>query len=363
MMELVKEDRYGAYRGVTAEFLEKARLIEDNPNFAVFDTLDGQNRFIAGKCSRLPDDDSRTPGVYGINFHRAKPALQDAIRYQAEFPASLWSQQNVHGMAFSAADESEYNQKSAVWESFYSYIWGKAPLTIWVTPHSGVAERKPDADFAFPKLEMDGFIAGIAARCFVNNRQPAVKRTMASLHCHNFHGAILDLGGFGVNQAADLARIAEEIETKYHRQVQDLADKCAKDNGKLLIGWLERIIKTRGTLDPQELAAQYLTDNITVRFIARGLELYGITIQRFTLNEFKEAFRLLQCKEIQVISCNHIFPGELIGKQLDMAGKITHNGIGAALQIECMKYYLKHAPELVSAMILEIISKLDAAGG
>jgi hypothetical protein len=357
-LKLVNEDKYGAYSGVRKEFLKEFVLKESNPNFEVYDSKDESNRFIAAKCSRLPDDEDLTAGKYGINFHRAKPGFEEAIRYRNEFPASLWSQHRIHDFAFAASTQSEYQYKSSVWEKFYSFIWGEGPQTIWVTPHSGAAERKSDSDFPYPILEMDAFVAGAAARCALNNKQNASKRTMVSVHSHNWFGAIFDIGGFGVIEGEKLSTIAEEIEEKYHKKVQYLADGCRLDLSIQIVKWLLHINQTRGTLNPQELSRQSLTDTLIVHNITKGLILYGIEIADYTLDEFKTAFESLHGKEIRVISCNHIFAAELIGKELDLRGKIDHGLINTALQIECMKYCLKKNPELTSEIILDIVKRL-----
>ena len=133
-MKLVYEDEHGAYLGVTPEFLRGFKTIESNPHFEVFDSFDGRRRFIAVKCSRIPDDENAAEGRFGIDFNRAKPTLQEAIEYADGLPNSYLWQDNI---AFAAAGVSEYEKKSSVWDSFYSHIWGTVPQTVWVAPHSG----------------------------------------------------------------------------------------------------------------------------------------------------------------------------------------------------------------------------------
>ena len=67
-MNLVNESEHGAYLGVTAEFLKQFESKESNPNFEVYDSLDGNNRFIAVKSSRLPDDQDLAEGDMGSIF-------------------------------------------------------------------------------------------------------------------------------------------------------------------------------------------------------------------------------------------------------------------------------------------------------
>jgi len=58
-------------------------LRESNPNFDVYNTPDGKNRFIAGKCSRLPDDEDLAAGSTVSIFYRAKPSFTEAQAYYA----------------------------------------------------------------------------------------------------------------------------------------------------------------------------------------------------------------------------------------------------------------------------------------
>ena len=142
-MKLVNEDEHGAYLGVSAEFLREFITKESNPNFEVFDSQDNQRRFIAVKSSRVPDDEDLAAGRYGIDFHRAKPTLKEAIQYRAELPHALESRKWLTNIAFAATNKEEYDRKSSVWENFYSYIWGSTPQTIWVS--STLRERNQGA--------------------------------------------------------------------------------------------------------------------------------------------------------------------------------------------------------------------------
>ena len=148
-MKLIYEDEHGAYLGVKKEFLKRFVLQESNPNFEVFDTKDNQQRFITVKSSRIPDDEDLPSGRYGIDFNRAKPTLQEALQYKAALPSGY---QWAGDIGFAAGSATEYNKKSVVWESFYTYIWGVTPQTVWVAPHSGSVNRPPDDTIVSPKL-------------------------------------------------------------------------------------------------------------------------------------------------------------------------------------------------------------------
>jgi hypothetical protein len=357
-MKLVYEDEYGAYLGVNEEFLKEFVSKESNPNFEVFDSRDNQRRFIVVKSSRIPDDEDLAEGRYGIDFHRAKPELQEALQYGDELPQALESMKWLANMAFAAITKEEYDRKSSVWENFYSYIWGLTPKTIWVAPHSGSVARVPDDILPYPKLVMDAFTAGVAASCAFNNRNKASKRTMISIHSSGFLGTVLELGGFGIVDEQKLAAVAKKTEMKYHERAQILADEYKQDFFLKAARWLEHINKKRGTLNPKELNHTSTTDRQRVELIVKGLRLYGQKIREFTPAEFKEAIHSLNKVEVQVVSSNYLFPARLVGKLLRLSEKIGHGLLHSALQIECSKLYLAKEPELITNMILDIKNEL-----
>jgi hypothetical protein len=357
-MKLVNEDDNGAYLGTREEFLKKFVPKEINPNFEVYDSREGNARFIASKCSRLPDDEDLVAGKYGINFHRAKPGLREAKHYKAGLPAILFNSKTLNDLAFAAGTEREYKAKSAIWDRFYSHVWDTAPQTLWVTPHSGGIDRKPDDIFPYPEQEMDAFTAGTAALCAFNDRHEAARRLMISIHSHNWFGAVLDLGSFGILNERKLNLAAEKIEKRYHEKVQVLASECKKDFSIRAMNWLEHITGNRGTLHPEKLRTESNIDTIVVLNIMKGMELYGTQIRKFTLPEFKEAIDSLDRQEIRVASCNLLFPGKHIGSLLGLSEKIDRGFLSSALQIECLKSYLAKAPDLVAEIILDIKNEL-----
>ncbi|MGD0780307.1 MAG: hypothetical protein ABR954_05970 [Dehalococcoidales bacterium] len=357
-MKLVYEDKDGAYSGGSPEFLKKFISKENNPNFEVYDSRDNNNRFIAVRSSRLPDDQDLTTNRYGINFHRAKPELQEALQYGEELPYAMASTKWLANTAFAATTEEEYGKKSSVWEHFYSYIWGLTPQTIWVTPHSGSVARVPDEILPYPKVEMDSFTAGIAASCAFNDRSKALKRIMISIHSHSWLGAILDLGGFGIIGDQQLALVAKKIEGKYHERAQILADEYKHDFFLTATRWLEHINNKKGTLNPEELSQTSTTFRYLVGNIVKGLRLYGQEINEFTFTEFKEAIKNLSKIEVPVISSNYLFSAKHVGKLLRLSEKIGHGQLHSALQIECLKTYLARDPELIANIILDIKNEL-----
>lgn len=357
-MELVYEDEYGAYLGVNAEFLQEFVLKESNPNFEVFDSRDSDRRFIAVKCSRLPDDQDLLKGRYGIDFHRAKPKLEEALQYGAELPYALGSTKWLANMAFAAITREEYDKKSSVWENFYSYIWSSRPQTLWVTPHSGNITRIPDDILPYPKDEMDSFTAGVAASCAFNDRSKATRRVMISIHGFGYLAAILDLGGFGIIDEEKLAAVAKKIEIKYHERAQNLADEYKQDFFLRATRGLEHIKNKKGTLNPGESDFTSTTAGRRVGFIVKGLKLYGQEIIEFTLEEFKEAINGVNKMEVPVISGNHLFPARQVGNLLGLSEKIQKGLLHSALQVECSRLYLAKEPELITSIILDIKNEL-----
>lgn len=357
-MNLVKESEHGAYLGVTAEFLKQFEPKESNPNFEVYDSLDGSNRFIAVKSSRLPDDQDLGKGIYGIDFNRAKPGLQEALQYQYELPHALESMKWLANTAFAAATEEEYARKSLVWEALYSYVWGSTPKTIWVTPHSGRVARVPDDILPYPEQVMDAFAAGVAASCTFNDRNKSSKRFMISIHSSSFLGTILELGGFGILDDEKLAAVAKKIDMKYHERAQILADEHKNSFFHNAIRWLEYIENKRGTLNPQELNRISTADRRRVELIVKELRLYGKEIKEFTLEKFREAMKSLNKTGVPVISSNYIYPASNVGKILRLSEKISHGLLRSALNIECSKVYLAREPELMTSIILDVKNQL-----
>jgi hypothetical protein len=357
-MKLVYEDEHGAYSGVRAEFLKKFALKESNPNFEVYDSRDNQNRFIAVKSSRIPDDQDLKEGRYGIDFNRAKPTFQEALQYGTELPHALESMKWLANMAFAATTKEEYDRKSSVWESFYSYIWGSKAKTIWVTPHSGIVNRAPDDIFPYPKQQTDSFTSGVAASCAFNSRSKASKRVMMAIHSSTFLGTIFELGGFSIIDEEKLAAVATKVETKYHERAQSLADEHKQYFSLTATRWLEHMINKRGTLNPEELNHISTTDRLRVEIIAKELKLYGQEIREFTLEEFGKAIQSLSKTAVPVISSDYIYPARHAGKMLRITEKIEHSQLYSALNIECSKLYLAREPELMTNMILDIKNEL-----
>lgn len=357
MVKLVKVDKYGAYVGVGKDFLKEFLLIEKNANFEVYDSKDHQNRFIAAKSSRLPDDDDNTNGRLGINFHRAKPSREDAKMYHDAISQKIISKQTLGKFAFAATTPEEYEAKSAIWDKFYTYVWDDKPQTLWVTPHSGNVNRKPDINFPYPKLELDSHVVSATARCAYRGSGETTKRIMMSIHSHNWFSAVTDMGGFGINDIEKLKSIAAKMEHKYTEKVQPLAEACRRDFSHRVLNWLEHIVKVRGTLHPAKLPPDGIEQDV-IKNTVTGLKLYQKEIKLFTLEEFKEVINSLKNTKIQVVSCNHLFSGQIIGRQMEIAAKIQQGLLHGALQIEFMKFYLKHAPDLVADIILDVKHEL-----
>lgn len=357
-MKLVDEDEYGAYRGVNAEFLKKFVSKTSNPNFDVYDSQDSRRRFIAVKSSRLPDDQGLVERRYGIDFNRAKPELQEALRYSAELPHALENMTWLANTAFAAATSQEYRLKSSAWDEFYSYIWGAKAKTIWVTPHSGSVNRPPDDVFAYPKTACDAFTAGVAAACAFNDESGASERNMIAVHSSSYLGTVVELGGFGIVNEERLAAVATKIETEYHDKAQILAGAHKRYFCLTATRWLEHIKNKKGTLDPEELRHTSSVDRRRLELIIKGLELYGQERDEFTLEGFSEAMGALSKMDVPVISTDYIYPARHVGRLLKVSEKIDQGLLHSALSIECSKPYLAEAPELMTSIILDVRREL-----
>jgi hypothetical protein len=353
-MKLVHEDEDGAYLGVGAEFLKEFVNKESNPNFEVYDSRDNQRRLVVVKSSRIPDDQYLNKGRYGIDFHRARPTLQEALQYGAELPQALESRQWLADIAFAANTREEYDRKSSAWENFYSYIWGSTPQTVWVVPHSGSVNRAPDDILPYPKLWIDAFTAGVAASCAFNDRNKTSKRIMIAIHGTGHLGAVLNLGDFGVVDKEKLDIVAKKMEMKYHERAQFLADEYKQDFNLKTTKILEYIQNIRGTLNPEELSHISRDDSFTVGLYVKGLGLYGQEIKEFTFAEFKRAIKSLGKIEVPIISNNYFYTARNIGKLLKLTEKIGQGLLYSALNIECSKLYLAREPELITNIILDI---------
>jgi hypothetical protein len=356
-MNLVYEDKHGAYSGVRTEFLKECVLKESNTNFEVYDSKDGRRRYIAVKSSRLPDDEDLAAGKYGINFHRAKPGREDAERFHQELSQRLVSRQALSNFAFAAASKEEYDNKSAVWDKFYTYIWSENHQSVWVNPHSGIVNRKPDDVLPYPKQELDNYVSGVTARCVCRDSSEITKRTMISIHSHNWFSAVIDLGGFGINEKEKLENIAAKIEEKYAEKVSSLAEACRKDSETKIMRRLEHILKLKATLNPKELPPDSVEQDV-IKNATKGLKLYHKEIEKFTLEEFEEVIQSLKNNKIRVASVNHLFSAEKVGQQIEIVDKINRGLLHGALQMEFMKYYLKNAPELSADITLDVKKEL-----
>lgn len=181
---------------------------------------------------------------------------------------------------------------------------------------------------------------------------------MISIHSHNWVGAVLDLGGFGIIDEQKLAAVAKKMEMKYHERSQTIAGEFKHDFFLTAIKWLNFIKNKRGTLNPQDLNQTSKTYRSIVENIVKGLGLYGQEIKEYTLEEFKVAIKNLNKMEMLVISSNYLFPAKHVGKLLKVPEKIKHNLIHSVLQIECLKLYLARDPELVAEIILDVKNEL-----
>jgi hypothetical protein len=199
--------------------------------------------------------------------------LGEALKYAEGLPLALESRKRLGNIAFAATTEEEYERKSSVWESFYSYIFGLSPKVIWVAPHSGNVTRVPDDILPYPKLEIDAFSAGVAASCAFKDRRKASGRVVISIHGNGYLETILDLGGFGILDERKLNLAANKIEMKYHEMVQNLASEYKQDFATCAMRRLEHIKDKRGILNSKELRHISTADKYDMGNIVKGLKL------------------------------------------------------------------------------------------
>jgi len=351
----VREDQYGAYLGVRPAFLRRLVTTERDPNFEVYDSLDGNGRLILVKSSRIPDDQDLAEGRYGIDFNRPKPELHEALQYAAELPRGY---QWLNGVAFAARTEEEYQKKSETWDRFYSYIWGARPLTLWVTPHSGSMNRTPDDVFRFPELMNDGFTAGVAALCALKDRRVPSKRVMIAVHSTGHLGGVLNLGDFGVLDEQELDAVAPKMEVKHGERAQALAAAFERDFRETRMKVLEDIQRRWGTLDAEELNRVSYDDSATVKLYVKGLALHGQRLGEHTLRGFRKAMEGLGEIRVPVITNNFFYTGRNVGRLLELPEKIADGLLGSALVVECSRLYAAKDPEFVSDAILDVKNEL-----
>lgn len=348
MEELVKENEWGAYLGVTEKFLERFQLIENNKNFEVYQK--NGIRLILAKCSRLADE--------GIDFHRKLPTREEAFNYFKALPQALNNTRYTRNLAFAAKSEEEYRRKARAWNEFYSYIYGFSKKIIWVVPHSGNIEREPDKIIPQPKLEIDSYTAKIAALISIKDEGKPQSRGMISIHSNGFFGAVIDLGDFGIIDQRKLGLIAKNLEEKYREKVQVIAPEYRENIFQRAIQKIQNIKVSKGTLHPKKLISS--EDKFYLDKVGEWLERYGSRIESYEFSEFKEKiFKVLNQIEISPISVNRVFPGRKVGKLLELEKKIKAGLLDWAIQIEGLKFYLEKEPELVAEMILEIEKKLE----
>ena len=353
-MKLVCEDELGAYSGVRPEFLKKFVPVEINPNFEVYDSKDGNNRFIASKCSRVPYDEDLAAGRFGMDFFRAKPTLKKALKYGAVLPYGYrW---NVT-IAFAAQSKEEYAKKATVWDSYNSFIWGKAPQTVWIAPHSGNVNRPPDEILFDPKMWMDNFTAGVTALCAYQDSRKPEKRNVVYIHRTTTFGAVINLGGLGMLDEVRLNVAAEKVERKYHGKVQYLANDFKNDFKEMIIRLFEHLLNRRGTLDPEQLDNVFDDHSFTIRLMTRGLKSYGQEIKEYTPKAFERALASLGKIDMQVAS-TQLPLMKKSGINLKISEKVEQGLLSSAFGVECARTYLGRDPELVANIILDVKNEL-----
>lgn len=353
-MRLVNEDEFGAYLGILPDSLRYFTPREINLNFEVYDTRDNHNRYIAALCSRIPYDEDRLFSKFGIDFNRALPDLDEALEYGALLPAGYkW----LGEIAFAAHKETEYELKAEIWDRFYSFVYGREPQTVWVAPHSGSVNIKPDANLHTPKNWIDTRTAGAAAMCAVADKTKPAARNAVFIHTTAILSAVLNLGDMGVMDEARLDAVAAKVEKKFHTRVQEQASGYKETFINMTLKAFNHIYNRRGTLDPAELERISHDDFFGVSQVIRGLKMYGQEITEYTFEGFKQALESLGRIDLKAVDTS-MFPMVKAGEYLKLSGNMEKGLISSVFSSECSRFYLFYDPELIAEMLLTVKHEL-----
>jgi hypothetical protein len=353
MKELVFQNNHGAYVGPTPELLAEFGCTEDAPNYDVFDG--DCVRLLLGKCSRLADDEDVAAGIYGIDFNRGLPSLKDAMAYADALPLAVKNRDFVGNLAFAAGTEEDYKRKLDVYSRFYSHIYDREPGLVYVAPHCGDVRRTADNLLPFPKHEIDSWTAGIASLCARTHSGKVNRRIMVSIHSHYFPGPVIDVGDLGLLDAARLDDIVLKLENKYHDSLQPNRVEYAQDTTGVLMALLAHVVQKYGTLEIDKLQQLSSQDRYRVQYIAKGLQLHGITVRDQTLEGFRDALSRLSLTEAIGVGNGCLLSGRYVSKQLGLEDKVSSGLLDGAVQIEISRPYAKAEPFLIAQIISELV--------
>jgi hypothetical protein len=354
MKELVFQNSHGAYAGPTPELLAEFGFTDDTPNYDVFDG--DCVRLLLGKCSRLADDEDVVAGIYGIDFNRGAPSLKDAMAYADALPLAIKNRDFLGNFAFAAGTEEDYKRKLNSYLQFYSHIYGREPMLVYVAPHCGDVRRPADNLLPFPEHEIDSWTAGIATLCARTHSGKVNRRIMVSIHSHYFPGPVIDVGDLGLLDTERLDAIVRKLENKYNDSLRTNRTKYAQDMADVLMALLAHIVQEHGTLEIDRLQQLSSQDRFRVQYVEKGLQLHGINVKDQTFEGFRDALSRLSLTE--AISVGHacLYSGRYVSKQLGLEDKVRSGLLDGAVQIEISRPYAKAEPFLIAQTISELIN-------
>jgi len=360
----------GAYIAVTSEFLELFTETYKNSNFEVFDKMLDKNtavRVILAWCSRFPDDEDPDRGVYGLNFNKRAPTLEEAKTFYKKISEYDIEAANkyLNRVAFAAHNKAEYKTKKEIYDKFFSFLFGE-PMIVYAAPHSGFIARRSDIIVPDPKDEIDRWSAGTAAICGVKEGRKPSKREAHSIHTSNdqfkSYPAIIDMGTYGLmdeKQLEIIRRISEDASRKHRERITGHQKEYKERVYDASEKKLEEILNVRGTLDPEKLVSE--RDKFNVNGILKRLGDYHETVGIYNLESYLNAInRAIKSDEPRIIP-NHIFPGKKVGKDLRLSERIKQGKLELALQYECSRFYMEKDQELVADMVLDIAKEAAEA--
>ncbi|MCX6818592.1 MAG: hypothetical protein NT129_01165, partial [Candidatus Aenigmarchaeota archaeon] len=334
-----------------------------------FDVFDKDGiRIILAACSRFPDDEHPSFGLYGLNFNRRAPKLQEALDFQKKLLEKdvEASNQYLNNFAFAANSEEEYAIKKEIYDKFLSYQFGEEPLIVYAAPHAGNIRREADIIVPDPADEIDRWTAGTVAVCDLNEKRKPIKREVHSIHTSNdqfkSYPAIIDLGTYGLmdeRQLELIRKISENVSTKHKERTDRYLKEYIERVYEATEKKLKEIYLVRGTLDPEKLVSKI--DRFNVEGVSKRLKDYGIDLEDPSILNYMDAVNRVLKKDEPRIIPNHIFPGKKVGKDLGMPYLVEQGKLGLALQYECSRFYMEKDPELVSDMILDIAKEAAEA--
>ncbi len=355
-VNIIKENEFGAYVGMRAKAKSQLKTIYISKNFDVFEK---QNvRLVLAKTSRLASDDY--DGIYGINFNRKLPVLEESIKYWERLPMSLNETAYSSTFAFAAKNQVDYKNKKEVYEDFYNYIFSKSieANVIFVAQHSGDIRYIANKEKPNPKDNIDQWTAGLATLCALGDITQLNKKIICFIHASSNQiksfPAVIDIGDFSFEN--NYQEIINFLNNKFMDSFSEIENKYFKKVKEVTIEKLKAIIKKNGSLNIKEL--QGISDNFHLKHILKALNKYFVDISDLSIDVLEKHINLLQIPEHPQIRLNHLFQGKKVCALLDLKNKKNKNLFDYSIQFECNKYCIEHNPSLFANMIVDFVNSL-----